>query len=55
MDKLIDLCKPCAYDMKRAGKVNRLVSEPVDYKCTCFWCGKRKYGAKYEILKRGRG
>lgn len=48
----IDLCKPCVAEMKRAGKVIRLVAEPINYKCTCFWCGKRRYGATYEILKK---
>lgn len=50
----IDLCKPCVAEMKRAGKVIRLVAEPINYKCTCFWCGKRRYGATYEILKKER-
>lgn len=49
----IDLCFPCAkalesvYDLKK-------VREPVDTKISCAECGRRRYGATYEAVKKNR-
>lgn len=55
MEKGIDLCAPCAAreEAKLAGTGLRLsrVAGGVNNKITCWGCGRRRYGARYELLE----
>jgi len=53
MVKEMDLCGICAALLGNAYSV-RKVSGGVDNKVTCANCGKRRYGASYEVKKMPR-
>ena len=50
MSKQFDLCKACAEQMKEAYAVKK-ISGGIDNKVTCDNCGRRRYGATYELTK----
>lgn len=54
MGKAIEVCRPCAEAMRRAGKVLREVEHRRDEKGTCFWCGRRRFVSWYEIVRRSK-
>lgn len=47
-----DLCRECLELYKESFICKRLPA-PVDNKITCSHCGRRRFGATYEIMKRG--
>ncbi len=55
MEKEIDLCAPCAaretLKLKEAGKTLVRVGGGVNNKISCHICGRRRYGATYEMRK----
>ena len=46
-----DLCRRCAEEMKHTHKLCH-VKGGVDFKITCSCCGRRRYGATYELVKK---
>lgn len=46
-----DLCQKCAEIMKE-GYILKRIRGGVDNKVTCAQCGKRRYGATYELTKK---
>ena len=55
MEKQAELCVPCAMLMQENYAL-RKTEGGRDHKVTCARCGKRRFGAKYEIRgKRGDG
>jgi len=52
--KKFDLCGACAEQMKEAYSLKR-VHGGVDNKVTCDNCGRRRYGATYELTKKKSG
>ncbi len=52
MKRKIDLCGPCAVLMGEAYDLRR-VAGGVNHKVTCGRCGKRRYGATYELVPKG--
>ena len=53
------LCLPCEAqldkDLREAGMMLRKVAGGKDNKITCEKCGKRRYGAEYQIVSVKRG
>ena len=47
----MDLCRPCA-ELMREGYELKKTKGCVDNKITCAGCGKRRYGATCEILRK---
>ena len=47
--KTLDLCKPCAVIRGMSQKLKQ-VHYGVDNKITCADCGRRRYGATYEVV-----
>ena len=54
MSQKYDLCGACAEQMKEAYSLRR-VHGGVDNKVTCDNCGRRRYGATYELTKKKSG
>lgn len=54
MKKTIELCTPCSVKMAEGYRLARL-SRPSDLKITCALCGRRRYGAVYEMEKKSAG
>lgn len=52
MHKTVTLCVPCAEKMKSGYTVTRKVRSK-DEKVSCALCGRRRYGATYEITRKG--
>ena len=52
MSKKYDLCGKCAAELREGYKLSR-VAGGVDNKITCSNCGRRRYGATYELEKKG--
>lgn len=50
----IDLCRPCAEEMRAKGKRLRPVRHGVDNKVSCQRCQRRRYGATYEWEETGK-
>lgn len=48
-----ELCKPCAEKLRQAGKQLTVQAIARDYKVTCAECGRRRFGALYDV-RRGR-
>lgn len=47
------LCLPCSIEMKRISKYNiERISGGKNQKITCWWCGRRRYGADYEVSRK---
>lgn len=47
-------CLPCFLELKKAGKHDiKRVSGGVNMKITCWRCKRRRYGAVYEITRKG--
>lgn len=51
MNRQYDLCGSCAEQMKE-GYALKKVGGGVDNKITCSNCGRRRYGATYELTKK---
>ena len=51
MKKQYDLCGACAEQMKE-GYALKKISGGIDNKVTCDNCGRRRYGATYELTKK---
>lgn len=49
--KTFELCGKCAEQLKSGYELRR-VAGGVDNKITCAHCGKRRYGASYELEKK---
>lgn len=49
--KVFELCGRCA-ELLRGGYELRRVAGGVDNKITCAHCGKRRYGASYQMEKK---
>lgn len=45
----IDLCKPCAEALRAEGKSVIFVSGGRDHKVFCDHCGRRRFGALYNV------
>lgn len=50
--KTIDLCRPCCEARKAAGEKLRPTITGVDRKVRCMDCGRRRFGAAYELVAR---
>ncbi len=47
-------CLPCFLELKKAGKHDiKRVGGGVNMKITCWRCKRRRYGAEYEISRKG--
>ena len=46
-----DLCKPCAEALKKT-KMVAFVAGGVNNKITCTECGRRRFGATYQVGRR---
>lgn len=53
MMQTVELCGKCANLMKEGFALKR-VAGGVDQKVTCANCGKRRYGATYEVSRKER-
>lgn len=53
MGKTVELCGACEIQMKESFTLKR-VGGGVNNKVTCSKCGKRRYGATYEIEKKSK-
>ena len=51
MERRIDLCGPCCVLMRGSYVLER-VAAGVNNKVSCGRCGKRRYGATYELIKK---
>lgn len=49
--KKMDLCGVCAAKMKEETEI-RKISGGIDNKVVCSKCGRRRYGATYEVGKK---
>lgn len=47
MAKIMQLCVPCAEDLKERYDLTLIPGR--SQKLTCEYCGKRRYGSKYEV------
>ena len=47
-----DLCRPCA-EAEKAKYAVKVISTGVNKKITCAVCGRRRYGATYEVGQKG--
>ena len=54
MNKQHDLCGACAQQMKE-GYTLKKICGGISNKVTCSHCGKRRYGATYELAKKEAG
>ena len=54
MKKEVSLCYPCYLDHARAFDMAEIKSG-ANMKITCDGCGKRRFGAVYEIRKKKKG
>lgn len=50
---LKELCRPCAAELG-AKKSVELISSGRDRKITCGLCGRRRFGATYDVRRKGR-
>lgn len=50
--KKMELCGVCAAMLRKEANVKK-IGGGVDNKVTCSKCGRRRYGATYEVEKRG--
>lgn len=50
--KTYNLCRPCAEEMQTQGVTLRLVKTRKDNKITCDKCGRRRFGATWESVKK---
>ena len=50
--KTMMLCRPCA-DKLSVNATVRAVRRGVDMKITCQMCGRRRFGAEYEVGGKG--
>lgn len=46
-----DLCGKCAAELRAAGGEIKRTAGRVDQKVTCARCGRRRYGASFEVKK----
>ncbi len=46
-----DLCRECL-ELYKESFICKQLPAPVDNKITCSHCGRRRFGATYEIMKR---
>ena len=46
-----DLCGKCAAELRAAGGEIKRIAGRVDQKVTCARCGRRRYGASFEVKK----
>lgn len=53
--KTIDLCRPCCEARKAGGEKLRPTIVGIDRKIRCADCGRRRFGATYEIVRREDG
>jgi uncharacterized CHY-type Zn-finger protein len=53
--KTMELCKPCAEELKAGGFLVKPVKEGVDRKIVCGQCKKRRYGKLCEVRKGEAG
>ncbi len=53
MNKIMDLCTPCAELMRNAYDVSNIAAS-VNRKITCAHCKRRRYGATYEVTPKKR-
>ena len=51
MQREMELCTPCAEKMKHDYEL-RTVRAGANQKVTCAGCGRRRYGAHYEVEKK---
>lgn len=51
--KKMELCGACAAKLREEAEVNK-VGGGVDNKVTCSKCGRRRYGAIYEVGRKKR-
>lgn len=51
MNKQHDLCGACAEQLKEAYTLKK-ISGGVNNKVNCSHCGRRRYGATYELAKK---
>lgn len=54
MNKKHDLCGACAEQLKEGYSLKK-ISGGVSNKVTCSHCGKRRYGATYELARKEAG
>lgn len=52
MAKEVFMCRPCAEELKAAGKC--IMHSPVKDKGDCYNCKRRRFGYSCEIVKRSR-
>lgn len=52
--KKMELCGACAAMLREQAEVKK-VGGGVDNKATCSKCGRRRYGATYEVGKKKKG
>ncbi len=52
LNKKLDLCRPCFEEARENGENLRLVKSSKDNKITCTRCGRRRFGAHYERVKK---
>lgn len=50
MAKIMQLCVPCAEDLKEQYDLTLIPGRAE--KLTCDYCGKRRYGSKYEVEQK---
>ena len=50
MAKEMQLCVPCAEDLKVTHNLTQIPGR--SEKLTCDYCGKRRYGSRYEVEKK---
>ena len=48
----IDLCRPCAEARKARGEKLRPTITGIDRKIRCADCGRRRFGATYESVRK---
>lgn len=46
-----DLCGKCAAELRAAGGEIKRIAGRVDQKVTCARCGRRRYGASFQVKK----
>lgn len=54
MKKKLLLCKPCAVTMGACIDLVQVTREK-DKKVVCEQCGRRRFGAEYEVGRKGAG
>lgn len=50
--KEMDLCRPCVEHMRAKGHKMQLCKGGIDKKVDCKRCGRRRYGATYQEIKK---